>query len=148
MAAGNTWATMAWSGDVFFYKHLGGLPDLEFVVPEEGGMLWVTPLEIPVGAEHPTDAHLFVDWFYRPEIAVQVTDWVLYMTPVDGVQELMREKAEESSGGTARYYETLAESPLLFPPEDPLDANLHEYHAYDGETFEAWAERFSDVVNA
>src|SRR5688500_5663479 len=65
MASGNTWATMAWSGDVFFYKFLGGKPDLEFVVPEEGGMLWVTPLEIPLGAQHPTDAHLFVDWFYR-----------------------------------------------------------------------------------
>ena len=148
MALGNTWATMAWSGDVFFYKYLGGAPDLEFVVPEEGGVIWVTPLEIPLGAQHPTDAHLFMDWFYRPEIAVQVTDWVLYMTPVDGVQDLMRTKAEESKGGTARYYETLAESPLLFPPEDPLEANLHQYPAFDGETFEAWAEQFGTVTEA
>lgn len=148
LVAGNTWASMAWSGDVFYYKYLGGAPDLEFVVPEEGAMLWVTPLEIPLNAQHPTDAHLFMDWFYRPEIAVQVTDWVLYMTPVDGVQELMRQKAEESKGGTARYYETLAESPLLFPPEDPAEANLHEYRAYDAETFEAWAELFGEVLHA
>ena len=145
---GNTWATMAWSGDVFYNKFLGGFPQIEFVVPEEGGMLWVTPLEIPALAQHPTDAHLFMDWFHQPEIAVQVTDWVLYMTPVDGVQDLMRQKAEESKGGTARYYETLAESPLLFPPEDPLEANLHPYHAYDNETFQAWAEPFGDVINA
>ena len=148
LVAGNTWASMAWSGDVFYYKYLGGAPDLEFVVPEEGGMLWVTPLEIPAKAQHPTDAHLFMDWFYRPEIAVQVTDWVLYMTPVNGVQDLMRQKAEESKGGTARYYETLAESPLLFPPQDPLEANLHPYHEYDAETFQAWVEPFGDVINA
>ena len=111
-------------------------------------MLWATPLEIPLGAQHPTDAHLFVDWFYRPEIAVQVTDWVLYMTPVDGVQDLMREKAQESKGGTARYYETLAESPLLFPPADPLEANLHEYYTYDAQSFEAWAELFGEVVSS
>jgi spermidine/putrescine transport system substrate-binding protein len=148
LVAGNTWASMAWSGDVFYWKYLGGAPDLEFVVPEEGGMLWVTPLEIPAQAQHPTDAHLFMDWFYRPEIAVQVTDWVLYMTPVDGVQDLMREKAEQSKGGTARYYETLAESPLLFPPKDPLEVNLHPYHEYDAETFHAWAEPFGDVINA
>ena len=111
-------------------------------------MLWVTPLEIPAKAQHPTDAHLFMDWFYRPEIAVQVTDWVLYMTPVDGVQDLMRQKAGESKGGTAGYYETLAESPLLFPPKDPLEANLHPYHEYDAETFQAWAEPFGDVINA
>ena len=148
LVAGNTWASMAWSGDVFYYKYLGGAPDLEFVVPEEGGMLWVTPLEIPAKAQHPADAHLFMDWFYRPEIAVQVTDWVLYMTPVNGVQDLMRQKAEESKGGTARYYETLAESPLLFPPQDPLEANLHPYHEYDAETFQAWVEPFGDVINA
>jgi spermidine/putrescine transport system substrate-binding protein len=148
MANGNTWATMAWSGDVFYFKYLGGAPNLEFVVPEEGGLLWVTPLEIPNGAQHPTDAHLFMDWFYRPEIAVQVTDWVLYMTPVDGVQDLMRDRAAAASGADRRYYDTLAESPMLFPPDDPADANLHDYHAYDTETFQAWAERFGDVINA
>ena len=148
MANGNTWATMAWSGDVFYYRYLGGNPNLEFVVPEEGGMLWTTPLEIPAFAQHPTDAHLFMDWYYRPENAVQVTDWVLYMTPVAGVQDLMREKAASASGGTKKYYETLSESPLLFPPDDPLEANLHEYLAYDTETFQAWADRFGAVINA
>ena len=62
------------------------------------------------------------------------------MTPVAGVRELMRQKAEESRGGTAQYYETLAESPMLFPPDNPLEANLHEYHPYDAETFQARAE--------
>ena len=28
-------------------------PDLEFVVPEEGGILWATPMEIPSAAQHP-----------------------------------------------------------------------------------------------
>src|SRR3990170_5082717 len=35
---------------------------------------------------------------------------------VAGVQDLIREKARTAKGGEARYYETLAESPLLFPP--------------------------------
>jgi len=148
MVAGNTWATMAWSGDVFYYKYLGGAPDLEFVVPEEGGMLRVRPLEIPALAQHPTDAHLFMDWYYRPEIAAQVTDWVLYMTPVDGVQDIMREKAATSTGADQKYYETLSESPMLFPPDDPSTANLHEYHTYDTETYQAWAEKFGTVINA
>lgn len=53
-----------------------------------------------------------------------------------------------SKGGTARYYETLAEIPLLFPPADPLEANLHEYYTYDAQTFEAWAELFGEVVSS
>jgi spermidine/putrescine transport system substrate-binding protein len=52
----NNWASMAWSGDVFYYKELGGAPDLEFVVPSEGGVIWTGPLQIPVQAEHPADA--------------------------------------------------------------------------------------------
>jgi spermidine/putrescine transport system substrate-binding protein len=143
----NSWASMAWSGDVFYYKYLGGADDLEFVVPEEGGLLWTTPLEIPALAEHPADAHSFMDFFYRPEIAVQVTDWVLYMTPVAGVQDLMREKAGSGGDANRRYYETLSESPLLFPPEDLTEANLHEYKAFDAEEFDAYNDLFLEVTN-
>ena len=144
---GNTWATMAWSGDVFFWKYLGGAADLEFVVPEEGGLLWSTPLEIPALAEHPRDAHQFMDFYYRPEIAVQVTDWVLYMTPVDGVRDLMLEKAAGLKGADRAYYETLAASPLVFPPEDLAEANLHEYKTFTGEEYERWAEIFGAVTS-
>jgi spermidine/putrescine transport system substrate-binding protein len=79
---------------------------------------------------------------------VQVTDWVLYMTPVKGVQDLMREKASSSKGADRRYYEALSESPLLFPPEDPATANLYEYKAFSDEEYSAYAELFSDVINA
>ncbi|HWO71574.1 MAG TPA: spermidine/putrescine ABC transporter substrate-binding protein [Actinomycetota bacterium] len=146
LVAKNTWASMAWSGDIFYYKYLGGAPDLEFVVPEEGGVIWATPLEIPVGAEHPRDAHLFMDFYYRPEIAAMVTDWVLYMTPVKGVREIMLQKAQELKGADRAYYETLANSPLLFPPDDPTAANLHQYKAFSGEEFTAWNELFEEVV--
>ncbi|MFB3737445.1 MAG: PotD/PotF family extracellular solute-binding protein [Candidatus Velamenicoccus archaeovorus] len=143
---GDTWATMAWSGDVFYWKYVNGA-DLEFVVPEEGGMLWVTPLEIPRAAEHPTDAHAFMDWYYRPDIAVQVTDWVLYMTPVKGVQELMAQKAEQAKdGATRRYYETLSQSPMLFPPDDLASANLHEYKALSEDEYQRYAELFAQVM--
>jgi spermidine/putrescine transport system substrate-binding protein len=143
---GNFWASMAWSGDIFYYKYLGGAPDLEFVVPSEGGVIWTTPLQIPVLAEHPADAHAFMDYYYRPETAAMVTDWVLYMTPVDGVQDIMMEKANTLKGGDAKYYETLANSPLLFPPDDPGSANLYEYKAFDGAEFEAYSKLFDQVV--
>jgi spermidine/putrescine transport system substrate-binding protein len=147
MVAGNTWATMAWSGDVFFYKYLGGAPDLEFIVPDEGGMLWATPSEIPIQAQHPRDAHAWMDFFYQPEVAALVTDWVLYITPVKGVQEIMQGKADDAkSDSTKRYYETLASSPLLFPPDDLSTANLHEYKALSEEEFQAYNRLFAEVT--
>jgi spermidine/putrescine transport system substrate-binding protein len=68
-------------------------PSLEFVVPEEGGILWVTPMEILRTAAHTTDAHAFRDFVYRPEIAAQITEWVPYVTPVPAVQDIMRQHA-------------------------------------------------------
>ena len=44
LAEGDVWATMAWSGDVLQLQLAN--PDLRFVVPEEGGILWVTPMEL------------------------------------------------------------------------------------------------------
>ncbi len=38
---------------------------------------------------------------------------------VDGVREIMLQKAEELKGADREYYETLANSPLLFPPRTP-----------------------------
>jgi spermidine/putrescine transport system substrate-binding protein len=148
LTSGDTWASMAWSGDVFYNKYLGGVPDLEFVVPEEGGMIWTGPLEIPQLAAHPTDAHAFMDFFYRPQIAAQVTDWVLYMTPVKGVQEIMAEKAKVLTGGDAKYYETLSKSPLLFPPDDPSSANLHQYKALTEDEFQQYNDLFAQVVSS
>ncbi|HZJ50288.1 MAG TPA: extracellular solute-binding protein [Actinomycetota bacterium] len=115
LARGDLWATMAWSGDVFQLQLDD--PDLQFVVPDEGGMLWATPLEIPQGAKHPLDAHAFMDFVYQPEIAAQIAEWVGYITPVPAAQEVVREHARQAkSKAESDYLETLAGSPLVFLP--------------------------------
>jgi spermidine/putrescine transport system substrate-binding protein len=149
LTRGDLWASMAWSGDVFYYKYLGGSPDLEFVVPDTGAMIWATCSEIPTGAEHPRDAHAYMDWYYDPEIAAKVTDWVLYMTPVQGVQEIMQSRADDTSMADAdrRYYADLASSPLLFPPDDLEGANLHETPVFSPEDLQTYIEIFDEVVS-
>jgi spermidine/putrescine transport system substrate-binding protein len=149
LARGDLWASMAWSGDIFYYKELGGAPDLEFVVPETGAMIWATCSEIPAGAEHPRDAHAYMDFYYRPEIAALVTDWVLYMTPVKGVQEIMQAKADDpkASAGDRTYYQQLATSPLLFPPEDLAAAKLHPTPVLTEEEFQTFEGQLTSVMD-
>lgn len=148
LARGDLWATMAWSGDVFYYKYLGGTPDVEFIVPSEGGVIWATPMEIPIMAEHPRDAHAFLDFYYRPEIAAMVTDWVLYMTPVKGVQEIMQQKAQDAkSTANKKYYETLSQSPMLFPPDDLSQANLYEYKVMSENELQQYEDLFAKVID-
>jgi spermidine/putrescine transport system substrate-binding protein len=148
LTRGDLWASMAWSGDIFYYKYLGGAPDLEFVVPDTGALIWATCSEIPTKAEHPRDAHAYMDWFYDPQIAALVTDWVLYMTPVKGVQEIMQQKAANAkSDANKRYYETLSQSPMLFPPEDLSQANLYEYKVMSEDELQQYEDLFAKVID-
>ncbi len=146
LSRGDLWATMAWSGDIFWLK--GEHPELEFVVPAEGGILWVTPMEIPKGAEHPRDAHLFLDFVYRPEVAANLTEWVGYITPVPAVRDVLEERAAAAKRkGDRDFLRTLIESPLVFPTSE-IEANLHSYKVLSEEEEQAWNDLFQDVAQA
>ncbi|MFN2489921.1 MAG: spermidine/putrescine ABC transporter substrate-binding protein [Actinomycetota bacterium] len=143
LARGDLWATMAWSGDVFQLRLND--PDLEFVVPEEGGILWSTPLEIPQGAKHPRDAHVFMDFVYRPDIAAQITEWVGYISPVAGARAVVEEHAAAAQGADARYLDTLAKSPLVFPTPE-MEAKLHSYKVLSEDEEASWNDLFQEAM--
>lgn len=145
LANGSLAITMAWSGDVFQLQFDN--PDLQFVVPEEGGILWTDNMAIPKGAAHPNDALAMMDFLYQPEVAAQVADYVNYITPVPGAKDLFLQWAEEAEDPEdADYYRTLAESPLVFPTEDML-SRLYSYKVLDEEEERAWNELFQEVVS-
>ena len=107
LVSGNVVLAMAWSGDVVA-KQLEK-ETLVWQLPDEGGMLWTDNMLIPKGAAHKYTAELFIDFVYDPEIAAQIAAWVNYVTPVKGAKEALAASDPE-----------LAESPLIFPPEDVL----------------------------
>jgi len=78
---GDTWISMAWSGDVF-QAQLSGSENIKFVIPDEGVMLWHDNCMIPYHAAHPVDAMLWINYFYRPDVQASITDWVNYVSPV------------------------------------------------------------------
>jgi spermidine/putrescine transport system substrate-binding protein len=147
LADGSLAITMAWSGDVFQLQFDN--PDLQFVVPEEGGILWTDNMAIPKGAENPNDALAMMDFLYRPEIAAQVAEYVNYITPVPGAQDVIRENAQaaadEGDQETADYLNTVADSPLVFPTEDML-SRVYNYKVLDEEEERLWNELFQEVT--
>ncbi len=122
--AGNLSATMAWSGDIIYYKLWAGYTDFEFIFPEGGALLWQDNMMVPVGAENPAGALMVMDWYYDPKIATMVTEWVIYLSPVKGVRERIiadAEKAREQGykGYANKLYAT-AESEFAFPDDATL----------------------------
>jgi len=102
---GDLKACIAWSGDVIQLQF--GNPDIKFVVPEAGAMLWSDNMLIPNKAQHKLNAELWMNYYYDPAVAAELAAWVNYICPVAGAQEEM-EKIDPK----------LAANPLIFPTED------------------------------
>jgi spermidine/putrescine transport system substrate-binding protein len=149
MTAGNTSVSMAWSGDILYYSLWAGQSELEFILPEGGGLRWIDSMAIPANAEHPVDAATFMDFYFQPAIAVMVTEWVLTMPPVDGVRDLVAADGEAAlDQGYKGYGNKLlatAENRFTFPDEEVLNATTFLRDLKTDEEREEWDAIFSPI---
>ena len=76
-----------WSGDAVQLK--ADNPNIEFVLPESGGMLWTDNMQIPVGAPHAYTAEKFIDYIYQPEVQAPIEAYINYICPVKGTKEVL-----------------------------------------------------------
>src|ERR687898_1602913 len=86
LANGDAVAVIGWSGDAVQLQ--ADNPDIQFVMPDEGCMLWADNMVIPVGAPNPTAAYEWMNYVYQPENQAQIADYNYYLTPVAGTQEV------------------------------------------------------------
>ncbi|HEX2766742.1 MAG TPA: spermidine/putrescine ABC transporter substrate-binding protein [Candidatus Limnocylindria bacterium] len=144
LANGSLAVTMAWSGDVFQLQFDN--PDLRFIIPEAGGILWIDNMCIPKGAAHPADALAMMDFVFQPEIAAQMAEYINFICPVPAAQDIIRQHAEEAETDEDReYYSAVAESPLVFPTPEDL-ARVHSYKVLSEEEEALWNELFQEVT--
>ena len=130
LAKGDVWASIAWSGDIVILQ--ADNPNLRFTIPDSGGMTSVDTMVIPTGGDVYT-ASTFMNFFYDPEIAAQVTAYVNYISPVKGTKEAVTE-----------IDPALAEDPLIFPTPEVLET-LYEFNAEAIENVE-YQEKWQAVI--
>ena len=126
LAKGDVAAAIAWSGDVTQLK--ADNPDLEWSVPESGGMIWTDNMFIPMGGSVPT-ASTYMNFVYDPTVAAQITVGAPYISSVQGV----REEAEKIDP-------EIASDPSIFPTEETL-SQVHQYDSAalnDDEQIKTW----------
>ena len=105
LAVGDAVAVIGWAADAFQLQ--ADNPDLQWVMPDEGCILWWDNWVIPVGAPNPTAAYAFINYAYEPEHQAQIDAWTGSVTPGTGVREILRKTAPE-----------MADSELVFPSEE------------------------------
>jgi spermidine/putrescine transport system substrate-binding protein len=110
---GDVAACVAWRGDVVQIGYED--PNIVWVTPTEGCTFSSDNMLIPLGAAHRYTAEKWMDWYYKPEIAAQLTAYVQYVSPVKGTKEEI-----------AKIDESLASDPFIFP-DAALEAQLNVF---------------------
>lgn len=80
---------------------------LAYVIPKEGGTLWIDNLAMPRDARHVAAAYQFFDYVLRPEIAARIVDGVHY--------------ASANRAAWDRIDSKIRADPAIYPPAAVLD---------------------------
>jgi spermidine/putrescine transport system substrate-binding protein len=134
LTSGNAVAVIGWSGDAVQLQ--ADNPNLEWRMPTEGCMLWSENMIIPVGAPNPTAAEAFMNYVYIPEVQANIAEYVNYVTPVEGVQEILKEREPE-----------LAENDLIFPSAS-FTKNCSPTPILEGKEEQNVIRAFDEVLNS
>ena len=95
----NVVAAIGWSGDVSLIAN----EDVDWRMPTDGCIIWSDNMVIPVGAPNTAAALAWADFVYDPKVQADISAFVRYVTPVQGVEEINP---------------ALAENVLVSPPDD------------------------------
>ncbi|MBQ3444630.1 MAG: ABC transporter substrate-binding protein [Selenomonadaceae bacterium] len=90
-------------------------PNMEFAIPREGTNFWIDGWVITKDAQNVDNAHKFIDFMCRPDIAVMNFEYLGYSTPNTGVKDLVQD-------------EEIKNSPIAFPsPETYKGQETYQY---------------------
>ncbi len=56
-------------------------PDVKFVIPDEGGIMWQDNFMIPVDAPDAYTAHVFINYMLEADVGAKITEFILGFTP-------------------------------------------------------------------
>ncbi len=95
LISGEVIAGFIWNGDAFIANQENS--DLVFIYPKEGTPLWLDNFVIPSQAENKDEAHAFINFILRPDIAAKCVEEYNYTTPNTGVQKHLPKEMAEST---------------------------------------------------
>jgi spermidine/putrescine transport system substrate-binding protein len=132
LSRGTIAACVGWSGDIVQLQLDN--PDLEFALPEAGGMIWTDNMIIPAGGSVPT-ACTFMNFYYDPVNQAPIAAYINFIPPVAGTKEVLVADDPE-----------IANNQLIFPDDETL-AQVRQFDstALSNETY---IEQWQSVIGA
>jgi spermidine/putrescine transport system substrate-binding protein len=134
LAAGNIAAAIAWSGDI--QGLAADNPDLKWIAPKEGAMLYSDNMLIPKTSDRKDEAMAWINYCYDPKHSAQIVAAAPYLSAVKGTGDELAKIAPD-----------LAKSALVNPP-DELRSRLHVFRALDDAEDTEFNRIFQDAIGA
>ena len=83
-----------WNGEAYIAHSEN--PDIAYVYPKEGYSLWVDSFAIPKGAANIAQAHAFINFLLRPDMAKIICEELGYSSPNKEAVKLLPEEVREN----------------------------------------------------
>jgi putrescine transport system substrate-binding protein len=110
LANGEVCLSLGWVGDVFQSRDRAAEAkkgvNINYHIPKEGAIMFFDMLAIPADAAHPLNAHLFIDYLMRPDVAAKNSDKVHY--------------ANSNAASWEKISPDVRNDPAVFPPPDVM----------------------------
>jgi putrescine transport system substrate-binding protein len=135
LANGDICLAVGYSGDLFQARDRAAEADqgvdIAYVIPKEGAEMWFDQMAIPADAQHVAEAHEFINYMLRPEVAAKASNYVFYANGNKASQPLLDKE--------------VLEDPAIYPDEATL-AKLFTVEPYDAKTQRLVTRSWTKVV--
>ena len=106
LANGEICLALGWSGDMLQARDRAAEAQKPFTIkyniPKEGAIMWFDNMAIPADAAHVENAHLFINYMMRPEVAAKNSNFVQLRERQRGVLAAGERGRAERSGMSSR----------------------------------------------
>ena len=102
LATGEICVAIGYSGDVLQAKRRAeeakNAIEIRYIIPREGAMMWFDSMAVPADAPNVAEAHAFMDFMLRPDIAARNSNVVSYASGNRQARELVRPDIRSNPG--------------------------------------------------
>jgi putrescine transport system substrate-binding protein len=102
LANGDICMAVGYSGDILQARdraaEAGNGVNIVYSIPKEGALIWLDAMTIPADAPHVEEAHAFINFMNKPEIAARNSNYVFYANG-NLASQLMLDEAVKSDTG-------------------------------------------------
>jgi putrescine transport system substrate-binding protein len=135
LANGDICLAIGWSGDVFQAADRATEADqgvvVGYSVPKEGAEMWFDQMAIPADAQHVAEAHEFLNYLMKPEVAAKATNFVYF--------------ANGNKASQAFIDKEILDNPAIYPDEATI-AKLFTVSPYDPKTQRTITRLWTKIV--